>query len=145
MREPQRRGVKNQRKGWAWDPLWGVRSRVGVLGFPSSNFVREKNKKNFIFLLPHYLLLEKIFLLIRRYPFDLKKWVSINHPEPSSQASTLGKDDLFRASSGSFVDVRYAVRLLDIRKELLPYPSVVVIIDPWSNNGFWTHHIRSKC
>ena len=89
-------------------------------------------QKSFVLFLPYHLL-EKLHLLIRRCPFDPKKGVTFSHPKLSTRASTLGKDNLFGASSGLPVEVGRAVQLLDIRKDLVPHSSVAVIINPRSD------------
>ena len=63
---------------------------------------------------------------------------------PSVWASTFEKDDPIRASSGRLVEAGWFIRLLNIRKNLIPCLSIVTIINPRKGNEFWTHPIRSN-
>ena len=123
--------------------LSGVRCRVDSM-VSTLDFVRKKIQGWFLFYPPHHHLLVKLHLLIWRSPRNQKKGAWISHLEPLTWASTLAKEDPIRTSSGWSVEIRPSVWLHDINERFVPYLSIVVIIDPWKGDEFWTQSMWSK-
>ena len=103
-----------------------VGSRVSIL-----DFMWEKNYRS-------------LHLLIWKSLDNPKKGAWINHLDFSMRASTLEKNDPIKTLSGRLTEIERSVRLLDIRKNLIPYLSVVIFIDPYKGNEFCTQLMRSN-